>query len=281
MLGNAWLINTYPDSDPKSNGTAFLVVMFGIMSAANVATMAPDQMRGKMAGIKIFSILETPSKINAVDKCEPAADSRKLADDEHIKGMIEFKKVWFRYPSKPNVWIFKGLNLKIYDKTSVACVGESGSGKSTFINLVMRFYDPDFGQVLIDGIDIKKYDVRQLRARMGLVMQEPTLFNCSLKENFLYGNQKASNKEIMASARDANAAEFIETAELGDLIDNNATAIYEEISKTENKKKAIKNLGDEGKYNEMIGSLLKLKAVEASKAGFKPLENALDNRTPE
>jgi hypothetical protein len=85
----------------------------------------------------------------------------------------------------------------------------------------------------------------------------------------------------MASARDANAAEFIETAELGDLIDNNATAIYEEISKTENKKKAIKNLGDEGKYNEMIGSLLKLKAVEASKAGFKPLENALDNRTPE
>jgi ATP-binding cassette subfamily B (MDR/TAP) protein 1 len=116
-------------------------------------------MNGKMAGIRIFSILETPSDINAVDKVAPSEDSKKLAEGEHLKGTIEFKKVWFRYPSKPDVWIFKGLDLKIYDKTSVACVGESGSGKSTFINLVMRFYDPDFGQVLIDGIDIKKFNV--------------------------------------------------------------------------------------------------------------------------
>lgn len=96
--------------------------------------------------------------------------------------------MWFRYPSKPDEWILKGLSLKIYPQTSVAIVGESGSGKSTFINLVMRFYDPDFGQVLIDGINVKNYSVRELRQRMGLVMQEPTLFNCSLRENFLYGD---------------------------------------------------------------------------------------------
>jgi ABC-type multidrug transport system fused ATPase/permease subunit len=71
---------------------------------------------------------------------------------------------------------------------------------------------------------------------MGLVMQEPVLFNCSIKENFLYGDQKASNVAIMEAAKDSNAAEFIETAELGDLISNNATAMLKEISKEENKK---------------------------------------------
>jgi ABC-type multidrug transport system fused ATPase/permease subunit len=73
-------------------------------------------------------------------------------------------------------------------------VGESGQGKSTLISLIMRFYDPDFGQVLIDGVDVKNYNLPQLRARMGLVMQEPTLFNYSVKENILYGNMKASNQ---------------------------------------------------------------------------------------
>ena len=72
-------------------------------------------------------------------------------------------------------------------------MGESGAGKSTFINLVMRFYDPEFGKVLIDGVDIKEYNISQLREQMGLVMQEPTLFNYSVKENVLYGSQKKSN----------------------------------------------------------------------------------------
>jgi ATP-binding cassette, subfamily B (MDR/TAP), member 1 len=170
MFVNAWLQKTYTDLNPRDNGTAFLVVMFGLLAAANIATMAPDQAHGKMAGVKVFSIMETPSDINAVGKPDPNIVTKQLAEGEHLKGTIEFKKVWFRYPSKPDIWIFKGLDLVIDEKTSVACVGESGSGKSTFINLVMRFYDPDFGQVLIDGIDIKKFNVRELRTRMGLVM---------------------------------------------------------------------------------------------------------------
>lgn len=72
-------------------------------------------------------------------------------------------------------------------------MGESGAGKSTFINLVMRFYDPQFGNVLIDGVDVKEYEVNQLRMKMGLVMQEPVLFNYSIRENVLYGKSKASN----------------------------------------------------------------------------------------
>jgi ABC-type multidrug transport system fused ATPase/permease subunit len=67
--------------------------------------------------------------------------------------------VWFRYPTRRNEWVFKGLNLKINANESVAVVGESGSGKSTLVNLVLRFYDPDFGTVMIDGVDVKKYDL--------------------------------------------------------------------------------------------------------------------------
>jgi ATP-binding cassette subfamily B (MDR/TAP) protein 1 len=119
-----------------------------------------------------------------------------MTDAKTFRGEIEFKKVWFRYPTKPNQWIFKGLDLKINPQDCIAIVGESGSGKSTFINLVMRFYEPDFGDVFVDGVNIKEYNIASLRSRMGLVMQEPTLFNYSIQENLLYGNANASNEEI-------------------------------------------------------------------------------------
>jgi len=78
--------------------------------------------------------------------------------------------VWFRYPSRKSEWIFKGLNLKINANDSVAIVGESGSGKSTLTNLILRFYDPCHGEVLIDGVNIKTYNLQDLRKTMGLVM---------------------------------------------------------------------------------------------------------------
>ena len=92
---------------------------------------------------------------------------------------------------------------------NIAVVGESGQGKSTFIALVMRFYDPEFGQVLIDGVDIKTMNVKELRQRLGLVQQEPMLFNYSLKENILCGRLDASNAEILEAAKKSNALEFI------------------------------------------------------------------------
>ena len=81
-------------------------------------------------------------------------------DAKNFRGEIEFKDVWFRYPTRLNQWIFKGLNLKINPNESIAIVGESGQGKSTFINLVMRFYDPEYGTVLIDGVDIREYNIK-------------------------------------------------------------------------------------------------------------------------
>jgi len=115
----------------------------------------------------------------------------------------------------------------------IAIVGESGSGKSTLINLVMRFYDPEIGTVLIDGVDVKKYRVSELRSKMGLVMQEPTLFNYNIKDNILYGNAKASDKQIYNAASTANALEFIESAELKNAFEDNCIALTNEFNNRE------------------------------------------------
>jgi ABC-type multidrug transport system fused ATPase/permease subunit len=117
--------------------------------------------------------------------------------------------------------------LTINPNDNIAIVGESGQGKSTLIGLLMRFYDPEFGQVLIDGKDIKDYNLHDLRGNMGLVMQEPTLFNYNLKENILYGKMNAYNKEIAEAASVANALEFIEDKELSQAFDDDAKSLLE------------------------------------------------------
>ena len=90
--------------------------------------------------------------------------------------------------------------MVINPSESVALVGESGCGKSTFVNLMMRFYDPDFGEILLDGVNIKDYNLHELRKSVSLVMQEPIIFNYSILENMLYGKLDAKNSEIKDSA---------------------------------------------------------------------------------
>ena len=100
--------------------------------------------------------------------------------------------------------------LAIQSGKTVALVGESGSGKSTAISLLQRFYDPDAGQILIDGVDIQKYQLRWLRQQMGLVSQEPALFNDTIRANIAYGKKgEATEAEIIAAAEAANAHKFI------------------------------------------------------------------------
>jgi len=161
---------------------AIFAMIFGAYDAGQATTFGPDIGKATQAAVKVFKITDVPSEINAVDIPEDS-----VPVPASFKGEIEFRDVWFRYPLRPKQWVFKGLNLKINPKDCIAIVGESGQGKSTFINLLMRFYDADFGHIYIDGIDIKKYNIRELRQRMGLVMQEPTLFNYTIKENVLYG----------------------------------------------------------------------------------------------
>lgn len=171
--------------------------------------------------------------------------------------------MWFRYPTRLQQWIFKGLDLKIEKNEVVAIVGESGQGKSTFINLVMRFYDPEFGTVLVDGVDVKTMDVANLRERLGLVMQEPTLFNYSIKENILYGKLKASNEEIASAAQISNASEFIESSELSNAFDDSATALKTAMNDENLKPALIKKLGQE-EFDKLFETLKELeKKAEA------------------
>lgn len=150
-----WVGARFSYDDPNTSGEdvflATFAMMFGAFAAGQANQFGPDVGKAKKAGLTIFSYIDFPTKINAVD-IEP--DAIPINPDT-FKGEIEFKDVWFRYPTRRNEWVFKGLNLKIRPNESVAVVGESGSGKSTLVNLVLRFYDPDQGQVLIDGIDAR------------------------------------------------------------------------------------------------------------------------------
>jgi len=128
---------------------------------------------------------------------------------DNIKGDITFENVQFAYPTRPNNSIFKNLNLEIKAGTSVAIVGPSGSGKSTTVSLIERFYDPNYGKVTLDGIDLTKINVKHLRSMIGYVGQEPTLFATSIAGNIRYGKPDATKEEIEEAARKANAHDFI------------------------------------------------------------------------
>jgi ATP-binding cassette subfamily B (MDR/TAP) protein 1 len=129
---------------------------------------------------------------------------------QDMKGDVELKDVHFRYPARPDQLILDGLSLQVASGTTMAIVGESGSGKSTVISLVERFYDPQAGEVLIDGINIKNLRLSWMREKIGLVSQEPLLFMTSIKDNIMYGKEDATLEEIKRAAELANAANFVD-----------------------------------------------------------------------
>lgn len=125
------------------------------------------------------------------------------------RGPIRFEDVSFSYPTRPAVSIFKGLDFEIPQGSNIAVVGPSGGGKSTIASLLLRFYVPNTGTIKIDGVDISKMNVKQLRRKIGVVSQEPVLFSGTVAENIAYGKPKATRAEIITAARKANC-KFIE-----------------------------------------------------------------------
>ncbi|XP_027773765.1 ABC transporter B family member 19-like [Solanum pennellii] len=161
-----------------------------------------------------------PTVISAIDVLKPVfqildrsteivPDMPDISKPETIKGKIEFLNVQFCYPSRPEVTVLNNFSLQIEAGLKVALVGESGAGKSSIVALLLRFYDTNDGNVLIDGKDIRDYNLRKLRAQIGLVQQEPLLFSCSIRENICYGSERASEAEIVEVSRSANIHEFI------------------------------------------------------------------------
>ncbi|XP_021745208.1 ABC transporter B family member 11-like [Chenopodium quinoa] len=177
-------------------------VIIGSMSLGQASPNMTAFAAGQAAAYKMF---ETITRKPDIDPFDP---NGKVLDDIH--GDTEFKDVHFSYPTRPDEKIFNGFSLSISSGTTAALVGQSGSGKSTVISLIERFYDPQAGEVLIDGINIKEYQLRWIRQKIGLVSQEPVLFGSSIKENIAYGKDGATIEEIRAATELANAAKFID-----------------------------------------------------------------------
>jgi len=125
------------------------------------------------------------------------------------RGEIRFENVSFRYPSRPDARALDGFDLAVRAGETVAFVGPSGAGKSTTFQLLLRFYDPSEGRIVIDGVDVARADPQAVRRRIGLVPQDTVLFAASARENIRYGRPEASDAEVEAAARAAAADGFI------------------------------------------------------------------------
>ncbi|OVA18948.1 ABC transporter [Macleaya cordata] len=180
----------------------FFALTISAIGISQTSAMAPDSNKARDSAASIFEILDSKPKIDS--------SNDKGATLDIVKGDIELKNVSFKYPSRPDVQIFRDLCLSILSGKTVALVGESGSGKSTVISLLERFYDPDSGHILLDGVKILNLKLSWLRQQMGLVSQEPILFNETIRTNIAYGKQgEASEDEIIAATKAANAHNFI------------------------------------------------------------------------
>ncbi|NXQ68859.1 MDR1 protein, partial [Quiscalus mexicanus] len=182
----------------------FSSVIFAAMNVGQSSSMAPDYGKARMSAQRIFQLLDRKPLIDSYSE-----QGEKLS---HFEGNIEFRNVHFVYPTRPEVQVLQGLNVKVKKGQTLALVGSSGCGKSTSIQLLERFYDPVEGQVLADGFDTKSLHLQWLRSRLGLVSQEPILFDCSIAENIQYGDNSrvVSQEEIEEAAKAANIHAFIE-----------------------------------------------------------------------
>lgn len=181
----------------------FSAIIFGAQSAGTIFSFAPDMGKAKQAAHELKTLFDR----------KPAIDS--WSQEGHpvtgMEGTIEFRDVHFRYPTRPEQPVLRGLNLTVKPGQYVALVGASGCGKSTTIALLERFYDPLAGGVFVDGQEISSLNINSYRGYLALVSQEPTLYQGSIRENVLLGADREDVPEeaIVQACKDANIYEFI------------------------------------------------------------------------
>ncbi|CAK7348533.1 unnamed protein product [Dovyalis caffra] len=186
----------------------FFALTLASVGISHSSTFTTDTTKAKSAAASVFSIIDRKSKI------DPSDDSGITL--ENVKGEIELRHVSFKYPTRPDIQIFRDISLFMRAGKTVALVGESGSGKSTVIALLQRFYDPDSGRITLDGTEIQKLQLKWYRQQMGLVGQEPVLFNDTIRANIAYGKGgNATEAEIISAAELANAHKFISSLQQG------------------------------------------------------------------
>lgn len=181
----------------------FSAIIFGAQSAGTIFSFAPDMGKARQAAKELKTLFD---RVPAIDSWSP--EGERLGD---MEGTIEFRDVHFRYPTRPEQPVLRGLNLTVKPGQYVALVGASGCGKSTTIALTERFYDPLSGGVFVDGKEISSLNINDYRGFLALVSQEPTLYQGSIRENVLLGADKDDVPEeaIIQACKDANIYDFI------------------------------------------------------------------------
>uniref|UniRef100_A0A8C6YQB4 Bile salt export pump n=1 Tax=Nothoprocta perdicaria TaxID=30464 RepID=A0A8C6YQB4_NOTPE len=165
------------------------------------SSYTPNYAKAKTSAARFFQLIDRIPKISVY------SDKGEKWDD--FKGSIEFLNCKFTYPSRPDTQVLRGLSVAVKPGQTLALVGSSGCGKSTSVQLLERFYDPEHG--LIDGHDTKKVNVEFLRSKIGVVSQEPVLFDCSIADNIKYGSaaRELSLEAVVAAARKAQLHDFV------------------------------------------------------------------------
>ncbi|XP_074693178.1 ATP-binding cassette sub-family B member 5 isoform X2 [Strix aluco] len=179
----------------------FFSVFVGTFSLGQAAPNLESVANARGAAYEVYRIIKKKRLIDS--------SSNEGYKPDKLIGEIEFRNIHFSYPSRPDVKILKGLNLKVQTGKTIALVGASGCGKSTTVQLLQRFYDPVQGEITLDGWDIRTLNVKWLRENIGIVSQEPVLFATTIAENIRYGREDISDAEIEQAAKEANAFDFI------------------------------------------------------------------------
>ncbi|WP_149535976.1 ABC transporter transmembrane domain-containing protein [Siccirubricoccus phaeus] len=187
-----------------TGGELSAFVLYAVLMAsagAQISEVWGDVQRAAGAAERLVELLEVPPAI--------AAPAHPALLPSPTRGRIAFEEVSFRYPSRPEQSALDGISFTIAPGEHVALVGPSGAGKTTVLQLLLRFYDPQAGRITLDGVDITQVDPAALRARLGLVSQEPVIFSASAADNVRFGRQEANDAEVVAAAQAAAADGFL------------------------------------------------------------------------
>ncbi|XP_075685519.1 bile salt export pump-like [Rhinoderma darwinii] len=195
------------------------------------SSYTPDYAKAKISAARFFKLVDRVPKI-----CVYKDVGDKWND---FKGSIDFIDCKFTYPTRPDIQVLNGLNVSVKPGQTLAFVGSSGCGKSTSVQILERFYDPDLGKVIIDGHNSKSINVSFLRSKIGIVSQEPVLFDCSIADNIKYGDnsKKLTMDQVIEAAKKAQLHEFV--MGLPDKYDTNVGAHGSQLSRGQKQRIAI------------------------------------------